>query len=330
MASQLRIVIIGGGPAGYEAALVAAEHGADVTVVADEGLGGNSVLWDCVPSKALVTSAESVGWIHAAHNLGMRSADGEQLVTETRADLAAVMERVFSLGRNQSADIERKVERAGVRLVQGRGRLSVTRKVEVTENGGAQHDLDADIVLLSTGSNPRTLPFSEPDGERVFTSRELSNLTKLPERLIVVGSGATGAEYAHAFARFGTDVQLVSSRDLILPSEDPDAAAVIEEVFERRGMTIHRRRRAMDMERGSDGVRVKVRGSDGDVEWIEGSHALYCIGQVPSSAGLGVEDVGVEVDDRGAIPVDGRSEEHTSELQSRGHLVGRLLLGTKK
>ena len=162
----------------------------------------------------------------------------------------------------------------------------------------------------------------------MFTSRELFNLTTLPERLIVVGSGATGAEYAHAFARFGADVHLVSSRDLILPSEDADAAAVIEEVFERRGMTIHRRRRAMDMERSADGVRVKMRSSDGSEEWIEGSHALYCIGQVPTSAGLGLDEGGVRADDRGAIPVDGVSRTNLHSVYAAGDVTGGIMLAS--
>jgi pyruvate/2-oxoglutarate dehydrogenase complex dihydrolipoamide dehydrogenase (E3) component len=301
----MRIVIIGGGPGGYEAALVAAEHGADVTVVSSEGLGGNSVLWDCVPSKALIVSAEAVGWLQAAHRLGVRSSTGADLAAKATVDMACVMDRVRDLGRNQSGDIGKKVEAAGVRIVEGTGRLSGANAVEVESASGQTSALPADIVLIATGSRPRILPFSQPDGERVFTSRELFGLREAPGRLVVVGSGATGAEYAHAFARFGAEVHLVSSRDQILPSEDPDAAAVIEEVFERRGMIIHRQRRAMDMERSADGVRVKIVAADKDEEWIEGTHALFCIGQVPSSQRLGLEAVGVELDDRGAIPVDG-------------------------
>jgi NAD(P)H dehydrogenase (quinone) len=219
----MRIVIIGGGPGGYEAALVAAEHGAEVSLVSREGLGGNSVLWDCVPSKALIVSAEAMGWLQSAHRLGVRATGGQDLAARAEIDLAAVMDRISTLVQNQSADIGKKVANAGVRIIEGLGRLAGRDIVEVEANGRTDR-LDADVVLVSTGSRPRVLPFFQPDAERVFTARELFEMRAVPERLVVVGSGATGAEYAGAFAAFGSDVHLVSSRDQILPSEDPDAA----------------------------------------------------------------------------------------------------------
>jgi dihydrolipoamide dehydrogenase len=330
-----RIVILGGGPGGYEAALVAAEQGADVTVVSREGLGGNSVLWDCVPSKALIVSAEAMGWMQSAHRLGVRLSSGADVGPRATVDMGAVMDRVQHLAQNQSADIGKKVEASGARIIEGVGRLAGPATVEVECGDGKTAVVPADVVLVATGSSPRVLPFSAPDGERVFTSRELFGLRELPERLIVVGSGATGAEYAHAFARFGSDVHLVSSRDQILPSEDPDAAAVIEDSFERWGMTIHRRRRAVGMERTADGVRVKIgEGSGGgaaghpDGEWIEGSHALYCIGQVPSSARLGLQAAGVVVADNGAIPVDPVSRTNVHTIYAAGDVTGRVMLAS--
>ena len=320
-----KTVIVGGGPGGYEAALVAAEQGADVTVVSDEGLGGNSVLWDCVPSKALVVSAEAMGWLAAARRFGVRAQDGsEEMLGRGRVDMAAVMDRVQSLAGNQSADVGKKVEKAGARIVEGHGRLSGAGTVEVETKSGSTEALPADVVLLATGSTPRSLDFSVPDGERVFTSRELFELRELPERLIVVGSGATGAEYAHAFARFGSEVHLISSRDQILPSEDPDAAAVIEDSFERWGMVIHRQKRALDMERSDDGVRVSL----GDGEWVEGTHALYCIGQVPNSRRLGLEAAGVDVGERGQLPVDGVSRTNVSGVYAAGDVTGRMMLAS--
>jgi NAD(P)H dehydrogenase (quinone) len=324
--TAMRIVIVGGGPAGYEAALVAAEQGADVTVVSREGLGGNSVLWDCVPSKALVVSAEAMGWMATARRLGVRppiEADARHPV-RVDVDMAAVMDRISSLVGDQSADIGRKVERAGARLVQGGARLAGPQAVEVECHDGRTAVLPADIVLIATGSRPRVLPFSEPDGERVFTSRELFALRELPERLIVVGSGATGAEYAHAFARLGSEVHLISSRDQILPSEDPDAASVIEESFEDWGMTIHRKRRAVDLQRDADGVRIAV----GDNEWVEGSHALFCIGQVPQSGRLGLEAAGVRRSDDGAVPVDGVSRTNVHTIYAAGDVTGGIMLAS--
>ncbi len=320
----MRIVIVGGGPAGYEAALVAAEHGADVTLVSREGLGGNSVLWDCVPSKALIVSATAMTWVESAYRLGVRLETGADLATQSAVDMANVMERIEKLASNQSTDVGKKVEASGVRVVRGEARLLDPTTVGVTENGNEERSLGADVVLLATGSSPRILDFFEPDGKRVFTARELFSLHELPERLVVVGSGATGAEYAHAFARFGSEVHLISSREQILPSEDADAAAVIEESFERAGMVIHRERRAVDMEHMADGVRVQI----GEDEWLEASHALYCIGQVPNVENLGLEEVGVELDENGGVPVDGVSRTNVHTIYAAGDVTGGMMLAS--
>ena len=334
MVDQTRIVILGGGPGGYEAALVAADHGADVTVVCNEGLGGNSVLWDCVPSKAMIVSAEAMGWMQSAFRLGVRHPAEADIAAKAVIDMDAVMTRVQELAENQSRDITEKVEKAGVRYVQGVGRLAGREAVEVEGADGRTTVLPADIVLIATGSRPRVLPFFQPDGERVFTSRELFSLRELPRRLIVVGSGATGAEYAHAFVRFGAEVHLVSSREQVLPGEDPDAAAVIEDSFERWGAVLHRERRAIDLERTSDGVRVKLapsRGGEvapGDEEWIEGSHVLFCIGQVPHTQRLGLESAGVTVADTGGIPVDGVSRTNVRTIYAAGDVTGRMMLAS--
>jgi len=329
----MRIIIIGGGPGGYEAALVAAEAGVDVTLVtAEPTLGGNSVLWDSVPSKTLIVSAEAMGWAQSAHRLGVRLDSGAELAGQARIDMGAVMDRVRGLADAQSGHITAKVEAAGVRVLRGMGRLAGRGTVEVEAVEGTQV-LPADVVLIATGSHPRLLPFSQPDGERVFTSRELGDLRELPERLIVVGSGATGAEYAHAFARFGSEVHLISSRAQVLPNEDADAAAVIEDSFERWGMVIHRHARAVDLERSADGVRLKVARRDDPSsapveEWIEGSHALFCIGQVPSSGRLGLEAAGVEIAEGGAIPVDGVSRTNVPTIYAAGDVTGGIMLAS--
>lgn len=322
---RLRIVIVGGGPGGYEAALVAAEQGADVTVVAREGLGGNSVLTDCVPSKAMIVSAQAMGWMEAADRLGVRLEDGTHVASRTRVDLGAVLRRAHLLGADQSRDIEVKVAKAGARIVRGTGRLTSPGSVEVT--GEEPGTLVADAILVATGSVPRVLPFAQPDGERVLTCRELLALEALPERLVVVGSGVTGAEYAQCFAQYGSDVQLVSSREQILPREDTDAAAVIEASFERWGMTIHRRSRATAMEVGADGVRVRIDTPDGSA-WVEGTHALWCVGQIPASRDVGLEEAGVEIEDGAAVPVDAVSRTNVQTVYAAGDLTGGIMLAS--
>ncbi len=318
-----RIAILGGGPAGYEAALVAAELGAEVTIVADEGLGGNSVLWDCVPSKALIVAAEAMGWIARSHDMGVRHTGVDS--DEVTVDFPAVAQRVLALGANQSADIERKVcGDAGVRLLRGRGRISGYHEVTADLADGGEETLEADYVLVATGSRARVLPFFEPDGERVLTGQDVYGLPELPEHLVVVGSGATGAEFAHAFVRFGTTVTLVSSRDLIMPTEDPDAAQVIEDVFERRGMTILRNARAESCTNHGD--RVEVGLADGSS--ITGSHVLFTVGQVPTSEDLGLALAGVEPNRWGGIEVDRVGRTTCRWIYAAGDVVGRVMLAS--
>lgn len=318
-----KIVVLGGGPAGYEASLVAGELGAEVTVVADEGLGGNSVLWDSVPSKALIVAAEAMGWVHTADELGVRVPAGKGF-DRSVVDFPAVAERVLDLGADQSADIEERVAGAGVRIVRGRGRVSGYHEVSVRRDDDSTEVLPADYVLVATGSTARILPFFRPDGERVLIGNQLYGLPEVPERLVVVGSGATGAEFAHAFVRFGSEVTLVSSRELILPTEDPDAAQVIEDVFERRGMTILRNARAVSCERRDDGVVVGLK----DGGSVEGSHVLFTVGQVPVSRDIGLEAAGVEVSDWGGIEVDGVGRTTCRWIYAAGDVVGRLMLAS--
>ena len=316
-----RIVILGGGPAGYEAALVAGELGADVTVVSDEGLGGNCVLWDCVPSKALIVAAEAMGWIQSATDMGVRI-PGADAVDRSVVDFPAVAERVLALGANQSADIEKRVLASDVEIVRGHGRISGYHEVTARLEGGGEQAIEADYVLIATGSKARVLPFFKPDGERVLVAPQVYDLPEVPERLIVVGSGATGAEFANAFVQFGSDVVLVSSRDLILPTEDPDAAEVIEEVFERRGMTILRNARAVSCERTADGVQVGLK----DGSTVEGSHVLFTVGQVPVSGDIGLENAGVATTDWGGIEVDSIGRTTNRWIYAAGDVVGRVML----
>lgn len=319
-----RIVIIGGGPAGYEAALVAGELGAEVTIVADEGLGGNCVLWDCVPSKAMIVAAEAMGWVKHADQLGVRL-PGADHVDRSVVDFPAVTKRVLTLGANQSADIEQRVAAARVRLVRGRGRVSGHHEVTATLPDGSEQVLEADYVLLATGSTARVLPFFEPDGGRVLVGHQVYDLPEVPERLLVVGSGATGAEFANAFSRFGSDVVLVSSRELILPTEDPDAAELLEDVFERRGMTILRHARATGV-RLPDGGGVVVELKDG--REVDGSHVLFTVGQVPVTDELGLERAGVEPNEWGGIDVDGVGRTSCRWIYAAGDITGGVMLAS--
>ncbi|WP_148571072.1 NAD(P)H-quinone dehydrogenase [Nocardioides caldifontis] len=318
------VAIIGGGPGGYEAALVAAQLGAEVTVVDSEGIGGSAVLTDCVPSKTLIATAEVMTTFEVASELGIDlSCNDPDAEVAPVVDLGAVNRRVLDLARAQSADIAQRLTREGVRVLQARGRLDGAQRVVATLPDGSEETLDADVVLVATGASPRTLPTAQPDGERVLTWEQVYDLDERPEHLVVVGSGVTGAEFAGAYNALGIDVTLVSSRDRVLPGEDADAAEVLEEVFQRRGMTVLSKSRMAAVERKGD--RVVVRLEDG--REVEGSHCLLALGSIPNTEGIGLEDVGV-VTDRGFVKVDRVSRTSARGVYAAGDCTGVLMLAS--
>jgi NAD(P)H dehydrogenase (quinone) len=290
-----RVVIVGGGPGGYESGLVAAQLGADVTVVDSDGLGGSAVLTDCVPSKTLIATAELMTEVSGAAELGVNLTDRNGGRTEpVHVDLARVNARVKQLACDQSDDIAQRLDKEGVRVVRGRGVLEGPDSVVVTGDDGETTRVAADAVLLATGAVPRTLPDARPDGERILTWEQVYDLTELPSHLVVVGSGVTGAEFASAYLALGAEVTLVSSRDRVLPGEDADAAEVLEEVLTRRGMRVLSRSRMASVTRAGDTVTVSL--TDGRT--VEGSHCILALGSVPNTGDLGLESAGVETDDR--------------------------------
>ena len=299
-----RVVIVGGGPGGYEAALVAKRFGAEVTLVERQGLGGSAVLTDVVPSKTLIATADWMARMDSASELGIRATGQEVRAPDDVAsayyvDLEAVNTRVRALARRA---VRRHPGPPGARGRPDPHRHaagSTARSASLVRPAGtgdaaddaAEEALDADVVLIATGATPRELPDGAPDGERILTWTQLYGLKAMPEKLIVVGSGVTGAEFAGAYNALGGEVVLVSSRDRVLPGEDPDAAEVIEEVFKGRGMTVMSRSRAQSAVRTENGVLVTL--SDG--REVEGSHVLLAVGSIPSTAGLGLEEAGVRL-----------------------------------
>jgi dihydrolipoamide dehydrogenase len=321
-----RIVIIGGGPAGYEAALVAAQLGAEVTVVERDGIGGASVLTDCVPSKTLIAAAGAMTSVRDSAVLGL---EGAELAT-VGLDLAKVNRRVKGLAVAQSADIHARLESEGVRILAGSGRFcdeapgrAAHRVAVLDAEGAVVEELEGDVVLVATGADPRVLPGAEPDGERVLDWRDVYDLEEPPEHLVVVGSGVTGAEFASGYLEAGVPVTLVSSRDRVLPGEDSDAAEVLEDVFQSRGGRLERGRAAA-VRRGEKGVVVEL--TDGRT--VEGSHALMTVGTVPNTGGLGLEQAGVELAPSGHVTVDRVSRTSVPGIYAAGDVTGIFQLAS--
>ena len=272
-----RIAILGGGPGGYEAALVAAQLGADVTVVDSDGLGGACVLTDCVPSKSLIETANAMTLLNRSPSLGIASG-GLHTVNAVR-----LYERITDLARAQSRDITARIAAENIKVIAAHGRLEGPGRVLAGEQ-----EIKADAILIATGALPRVLPGAEPDGERILNWRQLYDLTELPRDLIVVGSGVTGAEFAGAYQALGSRVTLVSSRDRVLPQEDEDAANLIENVFRRTGMTVLSQARARAVSRDRDSVTVTL----ADGRTVTGTHCLMTVGMVPRTEGCGLDAAG--------------------------------------
>ncbi|MCV7227221.1 NAD(P)H-quinone dehydrogenase [Mycolicibacterium komossense] len=323
-----RIVIIGGGPAGYEAALVAASHGreaAQITLIEAEGVGGACVLHDCVPSKTFIASTGVRTELRRASGLGFDIA-----IEDAKITLSQIHNRVKTLAVSQSADIGSQLVREGVTVVRGRGELvddipgMAHHRVKVTTPDGKIGVLKADVVLIATGASPRVLPGAVPDGERILTWRQLYDLTELPEHLVIVGSGVTGAEFCNAYTELGVDVTVVASRDQILPHEDSDAAAVLEEALAERGVKLVKNARADSVTRTENGVLVKL----ADGRTVEGSHALMTVGSVPNTGGLGLERVGIELSRGNYLSVDRVSRTSAPGIYAAGDCTGLLPLAS--
>ncbi len=276
-----RIVILGGGPAGYEAALVAATSHPDttqVTVIDSDGVGGAAVLYDCVPSKTFIASTGLRTELRRAPRLGF-----DIDIDDAKISLSQIHARVKALAAAQSADIKAQLLSVGVHVVAGRGELCdsapglARHRIKATAADGTTSECEADVVLIATGASPRILPSAQPDGERILTWRQLYDLEALPDHLVVVGSGVTGAEFVSAYTELGVQVTVAASRDRVLPYEDADAALVLEESFAERGVRLFKNARAESVTRTDGGVLVTM--TDGRT--VEGSHALMTIGLDP-------------------------------------------------
>jgi NAD(P)H dehydrogenase (quinone) len=307
------IAILGGGPGGYEAALVAAQLGADVTVIDSDGIGGACVLTDCVPSKTLIETSNAMNLLNRTDRLGIATGG---LAT---VNAARLYERITDLARAQSADIAARLAAEGIKVIRAHGRLAGPGIVAAGDT-----EVRAETILVATGALPRIMPGAEPDGERVLTWRQLYDLTELPRDLIIIGSGVTGAEFASGYLALGSRVTLISSRDRVLPQEDEDAASLIEEVFRRRGMTVLGHSRAQSVTRDRDHVTVTL--TDGRT--VTGSHCLLTVGMIPRTEGCGIDQAGIRRDAQGFIQVDRVSRTSVPGVYAAGDCTGVLMLAS--
>jgi len=313
---SLRFIIIGGGPAGTQAATYAARLGAQVTLIERDIVGGAANLWDCVPSKAMIATGGALEQINVASGMGLG-------VSAPTVDLDALRSRVGAITDRLERNGRRLLESQGVELVRGTGRL-VDAHTVVADTAEGERTFPADAVMVATGSRPRIPEWAEPDGERVLTTRDAYPPTQMPEHLVVIGSGVTGVEFVHMFASFGAQVTLIVSRQQVLPAKDPEVAAVLENDFLRRGVRLYKGARAVELERSDAGVLIRC--DDGRI--AEGSHALLAIGSIPNVEGVGLDVAGVEMDGPWVASLDHHLRTNVAHIYVAGDLSGKLPLAS--
>lgn len=314
----MRIVILGAGPAGYAAAFAACALGADVTVVEDLGLGGNCTLWDAIPSKTLLHTASVMAAVDRAETLGIQFDHGRPTV-----DLLRTVAHARYVATHQSRGIRDRLEATTVRVVSGRGCVTEPGRVAVTSELG-ELELAYDTLIVATGASPWEPPFAQVDHARVFTPRDVLTLRELPEHLTVVGAGATGCEYAEFFVSCGVRVTLLSAREQVLPAEDRDVAEIVEEAFLARGTELQFGARVTAVEKDEASVTVTT----GDGRRFSGSHAVVCMGMRPNTHDLGLEDLGVDGDERGALRVDDHLRTTAEGVYAVGDVAGGMMLAS--
>jgi dihydrolipoamide dehydrogenase len=313
---RLQFVIMGGGPAGTTAATYAARLGADVTLIERDIVGGAANLWDCIPSKTMIATGDAMSFARQAQGMGLE-------VVEASIDLASLKERVEGIVAKLNGQWLDLLSSQRVRMVVGTARLAGPKRVIVETSAGSE-DIQADAVLISTGSRPRIPDWAEPDGERILTTRDCYPPPVLPEHLVVIGSGVTGVEFVHMFNTLGSKVSLIVSRQQVLPTKDPEVAAALEADFLGRGVSLLKGARAAGIDRVDDGVVVRC--DDGRA--VRGSHALLAIGSIPNSERLGMEDAGVEVDAGGYIPINHHCQSNVGHIYAAGDVSGKLPLSS--
>lgn len=312
---RTHLLIIGGGPAGTQAATTAATKGARVTLVEKDIVGGAAHLWDCIPSKTMAASALRHTSVRNAVKLGLINDPG-------KVDTSVLAERIKEITSDINKGWVELLTDQRVEMIVGTGRFLGPHEAAAATMDGERR-IQFDKALISTGSAPRVPDWAPVDGKRVLTTRDCYDMDVVPEHLVVIGSGVTGVEFTHIFEAMGSEVSLVVSRQQILPHRDAEVAAVLEEDFIERGVHLVIGARATSIE--VDGDQVSVHCDDSRV--IRGSHALLAVGSIPLSEGLGLDEAGVEVDN-GYIPVDEFQRTSAPHIYAAGDVTGQMPLSS--
>jgi dihydrolipoamide dehydrogenase len=316
MADQYDLIVLGSGPGGYVAAIRAAQLGLKVAIVEREKLGGICLNWGCIPTKALLRTSEIYHYMTHASAYGLSA-------KEPAFDLAKIVDRSRKVAGQLNAGVKGLMKKNKIAVVEGDGALKGKGVLTVTRDGQTT-ELQGKHIIVATGARARDLPFAKADGERIWTYRHAMVPKVMPTKLLVIGSGAIGVEFASFYSDMGAEVTIVEMLDRILPVEDEDVSAFVHKALTKQGMKIHVSSGVEKLETGPNGVSATIKG----VGAAEFSHAIVAIGIVPNTENIGLEDLGVKTD-RGHIAVDGYGRTNVEGLYAIGDVTGPPWLAHK-
>ncbi len=295
MAENYDLIVLGSGPGGYVAAIRAAQLGLKTAIVERENLGGICLNWGCIPTKALLRSAEIYHYMQHAGDYGLTAAN-------ISADIDAVVKRSRGVAKQLNQGVTHLMKKNKITVHMGDGKLTAANKLTVTKDGKSE-ELTAKNIILATGARARDLPFAPADGKRIWTYRHAMVPPEMPKKLLVIGSGAIGIEFASFYNDMGAEVTVVEMLDRIVPVEDADVSTFLEKALKKQGMTIMTGAGVEELQATATGVSAKIKGKDGKVVASEFTHCIVAIGIVPNTENIGLEALGVTMD-RGFLKTD--------------------------
>ena len=311
--SKFDVIVIGGGPGGYVAAVRCTQLGLKTAVVEQEALGGTCVNWGCIPTKSLLRNAEVV------HLLGQGRTYGFE-AKEVRLDYAAAQKRSSQVSTRQGRRVQALLKTSGVEIIEGRGVLAGVGQIKVEPSG---ERLEADNIILATGSKPRQIPGLEPDGKRIITFRQALELTQAPASVVVVGGGPIGLEFASVWNRYGSKITVVEMLPRIMPLEDPDVSEEVARQYKKAKMDIRVEAAVKKAELTDSGVGVTVAQGEAQ-EVIEAEIMLAAIGFVPNTGGMGLAEAGVSLSRIGCVEIDEQMRSSLPGVYAIGDITGKL------
>jgi dihydrolipoamide dehydrogenase len=321
LADQYDLIVLGSGPGGYVAAIRASQLRLKTAIVERERLGGICLNWGCIPTKALLRTSEIYHYVTHAEAYGLS-------VEKPGFDLAKVTERSRKVAGQLNAGVKGLMKKNKVTVVEGNGRLTAPGKLEV-DQGGQKVQLEAKNIIVATGARARELPFAKSDGDRIWTYRHAMVPPAMPEKLLVIGSGAIGVEFASFYSDMGAKVAIVEMLDRILPVEDAEISEFMTKALKKQGMDIRTATGVQALRSSPKGVTAEIKAPDGTITIEEFSHAIVAIGIVPNTENIGLEELKVERAKNGHIAVDPYGRTNVPGVWAIGDVVGAPWLAHK-